>query len=120
MNEAWWDSVYMVCNNQLRYPIYPTSSYGLTNFNLETYGQFKESAISGSGFSNITMSYAYPTAYELPWYNLQSNPGGQMGTDNIYTLNMNSKLRGDINLNFEVSSSGAGNGVPSCCSSCDL
>ena len=106
MNEAFWESIYMICNNQLRYPVYPTSSYGLSNFSLETYGQFKIGAVSGSGQTNVTMS-VYPTSYDLPWNNIQSNPGGQLNTSLVYTLNMNTGIRGDINLNFFYSGSSA-------------
>ena len=109
MNESWVDTIYMVCNNKLRYPVFPTSSYGINNFDIETYGQFKISAISGSG-TNTLMSLGFPLP--LPWYNIESNPGGQMGSDLNYTLNLNSSVRGNINLNFQVSSSGAGNGMP--------
>ena len=42
MNEGWLDDVYMVCNNQWRYPLY-------TEYNLEKYGLFKMSVNSGSG-----------------------------------------------------------------------
>jgi hypothetical protein len=98
-NESWWSNVYMIANNQLRYPVYPSSSYGLTNFSLETYGQFKIGAVSGSGQTNLTMS-VYPSQYQLPWYYIQSNPGGQLDTGLNYNLNMDTALRGDINLSF--------------------
>ncbi len=101
--QPWLDNVYMLCNNQLRYPVY-------NSIDLETYGQFRIAPISGSGQTDFTMSAA--TDLQFPWYNLQSNPGGNMASDGTYTLGFNSRLRGELALNFEVKSTGAGNGVP--------
>lgn len=107
MNEGWLDNVYMVCNNKLRYPVFPTSSYGLTDFDIETYGQFRISGVSGS-----TTPMTLNNNVLLPFYNIESN-GGQLNTSDLqYTLNFNTAVRGNINLNFQVSSSGAGNGIP--------
>jgi hypothetical protein len=110
MEQSWVDNIYMVCNNKLRYPVYSTGSYGLTDFDIETYGQFKIGPISGSNMTNVTMSAATPL--ELPWYNLMYAGGGQMGTDLEYSLDFNSKLRGELNLNFTINNTGSGNGVP--------
>jgi len=101
--QPWLDNVYMVCNNQLRYPVY-------NNIDLETYGLFRIAPISGSGQTDFTMSAAVDL--QFPWYNLQSNPGGNMGSDGTYTLDFTSRLRGELALNFEVKSTGVGNGVP--------
>lgn len=104
MNEPFWDNVYMMCNNQLRYPIYSSSLYPSESINLETYGLFKISPISGaSGQTNITMSAN--TDLELPWYNIESNPGGNLSPTLVYSLDFDTKLRGNLNLNFEISSS---------------
>jgi hypothetical protein len=103
LEEQFLDNVYMLCNNRLRYPIYE-------EYNLETYGLFKTSAISGSGLSNVTMSAATDTL--LPWYNINSNPNNNLAPDLSYTLDFDSRLRGEINLNFEVKSTGTGNGIP--------
>ena len=103
LEEPFLDNVYMMCNNRLRYPIYE-------EYNLETYGLFKTSAISGSGLSNVTMSAATDTL--LPWYNINSNPNNNLAPDLSYTLDFDSRLRGEINLNFEVKSTGTGNGIP--------
>ena len=101
--QPWLDNVYMLCNNQLRYPVY-------NNINLETYGLFKIAPISGSGQSDVTMSAA--TDIPLPWFNILQNPGGNMDAGLNYTLDFSSKLRGQFALNFELKSIGAGNGVP--------
>jgi len=101
--QPWLDNVYMLCNNQLRYPVY-------NNLDLETYGLFRIAPVSGAAQTDFTMSAA--TDLQFPWYNLQSNPGGNMTSDGTYTLDFASRLRGDLALNFEVKSTGVGNGVP--------
>lgn len=101
--QPWLDNVYMVCNNQLRYPVYD-------NIDLETYGLFRISPISGSGQTNVTMSAA--TDIPLPWYNIQTNPGGNIDSNLNYTLDFTTRIRGELGLNFEVKSTGAGNGIP--------
>jgi hypothetical protein len=106
--QSWIDNVYMVLNKGLRYPDYISGS-------LETFGQFKMAALSGSGLSNVTMSAG--TDLVLPWYNVQSNPSGAIGPDLYYTMSASpgaaaSRLRGNLKLYFEVKNTGAGNGIP--------
>ena len=101
--QSWLDGVYMIANNKLRYPIY-------AEYDLETYGLFRTAPISGSGMTNVTMSAA--SDLEIPFYNIQQNPGGNISSDLIYTLDFDSRLRGELNLNFTIQSTGAGNGVP--------
>lgn len=100
--QGWLDNVYLICNNKLRYPIFE-------DINLETYGLFKTAPLSGSG---APASMVASVNKLLPWYNILSNPNNNLSPDLVYTLDFASKLRGDINLNFEISSSGAGNGIP--------
>lgn len=97
------DNTYLVCNRQLRYPLYQ-------QVDPETYGLFKIAPISGSGATNVVLSAT--TDYRLPWANIISNPGGQMGTDLTFRNTYPTQLRGNINLNFQISASGAGNSVP--------
>jgi hypothetical protein len=101
--QSWVNNVYMLANNKLRYPIY-------AEYDLETYGLFRTAPISGSGMTNVTMSVDVPK--EIPFYNIQQNPGGQLNSDLIYTLDFNSRVRGELNLNFVVNSTGIGNGIP--------
>ena len=101
--QPWLDNVYMICNNQLRYPVFD-------NIDLETYGLFKIAPISGSGQTNVTMSAA--VELQFPWYNVQSNPQNNIGNNLVYTLDVTSRLRGELALNFEVKSTGTGNGMP--------
>lgn len=95
------DQVYMVCNNQLRYPIFD-------EVNLETYGQIRIGPASGSTNNLLTAG----TAFALPWYTILQNPANNISDNLVYGLEYPSKLRGILNLNLSVSKSAAGNGVP--------
>lgn len=96
MNEPWWDDVYMICNNKLRYPIY-------SGVDLETYGVMKLSAVSGSGMTDLNIPNNTWTT--LPWFNQLSDPGNFVD-NGAYRVDKESNLTGVLNLNFEVSSSG--------------
>lgn len=101
-DQPFLDNVYMMCNNNLRYPVFE-------NYDLETYGLIKIAPISGSS-TDIYMNASSPLF--LAWSNIIENPAGNISPDLIYSLGFPSRLRGLLNLNFEVTSSGAGNGVP--------
>jgi len=101
--QDWLDNVYMLCNNQLRYPVYD-------EYNLETYGQIKIAPISGSGQTNYTMSAG--VELQFPWFNIQYNPQENIDSTGTYTLDFSSRLRGELALNFEMKSTGTGNSVP--------
>lgn len=96
MQQAWLDDVYMVCNNKLKYPVY-------AGVDLETYGLFKIGPISGSNMTDVTMSAGVDL--QLPWFNIQTNPNGNMGSDLVWGTQYPTQLRGVINLNFQISSS---------------
>ena len=98
-----FDGTYLVCNRQLRYPLY-------AEVNAETYGLFKTAPFSGSGATDVVLTAT--TDYRLPWANIISNPGGQMAPDLTFRNTYPTELRGNINLNFQISASGAGNSVP--------
>jgi hypothetical protein len=103
INDGGLDDIYLVCNRQLRYPLY-------AEVNPETYGQFRIAPISGSGATDVVLTAT--TDYRLPWANIITNPGGQMGSDLVFRNTYPTQLRGLINLNFQISASGAGNSVP--------
>jgi hypothetical protein len=102
--QAFLNNVYMVLNNKLRYPIF-------SEFDLETYGQFKIGPISGSTDTILSGSTLFSQSL-LPWYAIQSNPGGNISQDLTYTLDYDTKLRGFFNLTFEVSGSNNTSAVP--------
>lgn len=109
MNEPFWDNVYMLCNYAYRYPSFPSSSYGLTDFNIETYGLYRISPASGSGTA-VTASVGLN---DLLWYNIERNPSGILSQSLQWQYAMDTNLRGEINLNFEIGpTGGAGSGVP--------
>lgn len=94
--QSFLDNVYLVCNNQLRYPVYDS-------INLETYGLFKISPLSGSG-TDVLLNAGTVTPF--PYFNIQENRGGQLDTALNYTLGFTTQLRGELQLNFEISASG--------------
>ena len=95
------DNVYMICNNQLRYPIFAEQD-------LETYGQIRISPVSGS--TGYTLSAG--SSYQLPWYNITSNPDNNISSNLTYTLGYASELRGNINLNVKLVNTSANAGTP--------
>ena len=95
------DNVYMVCNNQLRYPIYD-------EVDLETYGLIKIGPVSGS--TNIQM-VANAEAV-LPWFNIQENPAFNISPTLVYSLDYGTKVKGILNLNILVTNTAVGVGVP--------
>ena len=102
-DQKWLDNVYMICNNKLRYPIYD-------NIDLETYGLFKISPISGSGGTNVTASAA--TIVPLQWDNIESNPGGNLASNLYYSTSFDSQIRGELKLDFEVKPLAANGNMP--------
>jgi hypothetical protein len=96
------DNIYLLCNRSLRYPLFSEA-------NLETFGLFKIQPISGSGQTNWQPSAG--SDHPLPWYNVTKNTGGQMGGNLIYSLPYSSSLRGNINLNVEISGSANAGGL---------
>jgi hypothetical protein len=108
--QSWIDSVYMICNYGLKYPVYPEN--GVTS-SLENFGLIKIAPISGGG-TDVVMTNG--TTLPLPWYNVQSNPSGAIDSNLYYTASSSpytniTNLRGNISLTFKLSGS-AGNGVP--------
>ena len=102
--QEWLDDVYMFANNALKYPEY-------SDIDLETYGQMKITAISGSGVSDVTMSAN--TARNVTWYNIEKDASGFVGANASYKVEKLTKLRGTLNLNFKVSPTSTGsNGAP--------
>ena len=96
------NNVYMVCNNNLRYPIFD-------GINLETYGLFRIAPLSGSG-TDVLLTAGNDR--QIEWYNIQENPNSNINANLEYSLDFPTGIRGLLNLNFEVSSSSAGNGIP--------
>jgi len=101
LDEPFLNQVYMICNNQLRYPIFD-------EVNLETFGQIKISPASGST-DNVLVA---GQPLKLPWFTIQQNPAGNISDDLLYTLGYASKIRGVINLECKVEKLSTGNGVP--------
>jgi hypothetical protein len=104
--QDWLNDVYMILTNpqdKLKYAYY-------ADINLDTYGLCKIAPISGSGSTDLTLPRNVTT--RLPWYNIQSNPSNTLSSSLEYTLDFSSRLRGEINLNFELTSTGTGSAAP--------
>ena len=87
------DDVYMICNHSLKYPEF-------AGIDLETYGQIKVGAVSGSTDINLP-SGSFVT---LPWSNALSDPQG-FWNNNAYRVDKKTNLQGVLNLNLNVSCS---------------
>jgi hypothetical protein len=101
MNEDWLNDVYMVCNNQLRYPLY-------NEYNLEKYGLFKMSVNSGSWLGTLIPG----DVTDFTWYNIEQNPYNSLSSNLVYTLPTTSSIKGTLNLNFKLDPFAAGTGTP--------
>ena len=95
LNQSWFDDVYMICNNSLKYPEF-------SSVDLETYGKIKVGAISGSGMTDVVLTSGSFTT--LPWSNVLSDPQG-FYNNNRYTVDRITNLEGILNLNVNVSCS---------------
>lgn len=98
-DQSWLDDVYMICNNNLKYPVY-------SGVNLEGYGNIKIGPISGSGQTSLLVPSG--TVTNLPWYNVQKDTSDVVGVNSSYFLPISSSLRGVINLEIQLSGSLAG------------
>jgi len=104
-DEPFLDNIYLLCNNKLKYPVFE-------DIDLETFGTFRISPLSGSGQTNVTLTNL--TDNDLNWFKVESNPSEQLDANLNYDVEFPTKLRGDLQLNFRISGSTtlAGNGVP--------
>jgi len=93
-----FDDVYLVCNRALKYPVF-------SGVNLETLGVATLAPISGSGQTDLVI--AQNTTTNLPWYNIEKDPSGVIGTNSSYTINLphSSSLKGTLLLNVKLSGS---------------
>ena len=92
LNSGFLNNTYMICNNQLKYPIVNGAS-------IEDYGTFKILPISGATNTQLLVS---SSKNPLPWYSIGSNPSGSMSSSLQYTLPISSSLRGAIKLNVRL------------------
>ena len=101
--QEWLNDVYMMCNNSLRYPEF-------AGVDMETLGQCKLSALSGSG-TNLLVTQNTKTL--LPWYNVESDPSNVVGTNSSYTITLDhsSSIQGTLSLDITLSGSIGGPAV---------
>jgi hypothetical protein len=96
LSQDWFQDVYMVCNRQLKYPVF-------TNVDLENYGVVKVGPISGSGTTDVNVPIN--SSIRFPWANVLQDDSLAIGNNVSYNLPVTSSLRGELNLNFNVSCS---------------
>lgn len=98
LDKTWFQDVYMICNNSLQYPEF-------ANVDLETFGQIKISAFSGSGQTDKVIPNNTTTL--LPWYNVQSDPSNVVGVNSAYTIQLDhsSSIQGVLSLTSRISGS---------------
>ena len=99
-NDPMWNDIYMICNNSLRYPEY-------SGVDLEGFGVIKVGAIPSSSLSagNTDINLPNNVATRLPWVNIFEDRQNFIGTNGSYNLPINSRLRGIVNFNVNVSCS---------------
>jgi hypothetical protein len=102
MDKPFLNNVYMLANNQLKYPIVSGAS-------LEDYGTFQMAAITGATDVQLLL-----TPIKLPFYSITYNPSGSLNNSLQYTLPKASRLKGELKLDIKVVADTAfpGNAVP--------
>jgi hypothetical protein len=103
-NESWLDSVYLICNNNLKVPIYTDD--------ISTYGLGKITNISGSAIQQLTQGVTQSFALKAKSFDYTNN--FTVGTAPTYNNEVTTYLTWKLNLAFEISKSNAtpGSGAP--------
>lgn len=111
-NQPWLDNVYMVLNNDLKYIQTSGSFFGSSSVNLENYGQFKISPISGSATGN-NLSASHGVSIPLNWNNFEKfdNLLTTGSPAPIYRVENPTKLYGTINLQWTLAKDKPSSGV---------
>jgi hypothetical protein len=86
----------MICNRQLKYPVYP-------EVDLETLGIIKIAPISASGQTDLFVAENVEAVF--PWYNALRDPSNAIGVGGAYNLTVTSSLQGVLNLSLKLSGS---------------
>jgi hypothetical protein len=95
-NQPFLNDEYLICNNSLKYPEF-------AGVDLETYGIITIAPISGANQTDLNV--AQNTVTNLPWFNIERDPSGVVGTNASYTLDKESSLRGKLTLELQLSGS---------------
>lgn len=101
-NSGYLDNVYLLLNKEKRYPKFD-------DIELEDYGCIKIAPVK----ETLNQSLTYNTNFKLPYYSIEFDNNNKINkTSLVYTLNNHTKLRGEFNLNFKLTKTAAGKGVP--------
>ena len=103
LTSSFFDNIYIICDRDLQYPVYD-------NLDLNTYGQFKITPVSGSFTDIVLTSGSYQ---QLVYENVEFDPEGRINSDIHYTAPTFSDYRGRIKIVCQVSGSNTGSvGMP--------
>lgn len=101
-NSGYLDNAYLLLNKEKRYPKFD-------DIELENYGCFKIAPPK----EVLNQSLVYSTPFKLPYYSIEFDNNNKLNKNTLfYTISENTKLRGRINLNFKLTKTSAGKGVP--------
>lgn len=104
-NSGYLNNAYMFLNKTKRYPIFD-------GIDLENYGCFTLKPPK----TVLQQVLTYNTNYKLPWFLIENNENSLVVNNNntniYYTINKDTILRGNINLNFKIYDITSGRGVP--------
>jgi hypothetical protein len=102
-NEPWLDDVYMICNNDLKTPVYQPS--------IETFGQGRVTNITGSATQSLSAGVTASWAFNAKEFDYDNK--FTIGSSLIYSSSLKTTLNCKLDLAFEVTHSGAaGSGMP--------
>ena len=101
-NEPFINNVYLLCDNDLRAPVYQPS--------IENYGQGKIAIASGSAPINLTNGVTASFAFNAKDYDYSNK--FNVGSATTYTTDITTQLSINILLGFKVTNTGAGSGMP--------
>jgi len=101
-NEPFLDDVYLLCDNDLRAPVYQPS--------IENYGQGRITVASGSTPISLTNGVTASFAFNAKDYDYDNK--FTVGAATTYTTDITTQLSVNILLGFKVTNTGAGSGMP--------
>ena len=95
MTSSFWDNIYMICDNDLKYPVYD-------DIDLNVFGKVRMTPVEGS-FTDITLTA--DTYQHLVYENIEYDPEGRINSDIEYQTTTFSDYKGKIKLVCQVSGS---------------
>ena len=104
-DQPWLDDAYLILNNNLRYPVY-------SNIVLENYSQASIGVASGSSFVSRSLSAGVSSSFCFDAKEYDYNNVIALGDPTIFVVPKNSTYELELTLNFRVTRTGSGSGMP--------